>query len=74
MNREAAEKLKDKDRVIFKNGAPEACTGTVIETGYCAVKIKWDDGIIGIVRHEDGHMADIAPYSGDDTIVPPTPV
>jgi hypothetical protein len=32
--------------------------GKVIETGYSAVKIAWDDGQVGIIHHDD--MQDVS--------------
>lgn len=33
------------DRVRFKSKHPESePTGTIVEIGYCAVRIAWDDG------------------------------
>ena len=33
--------------------------GEVIEVGYCAVKIKWDNGQVGLVQHDDMTMIDL---------------
>lgn len=48
-----ARKLKIDDRVEIWAGSPDAAAGTVIETGYNAVKIKYDDGVIGVIHLRD---------------------
>jgi hypothetical protein len=63
MNTREAKKLKVGDRIILWAGKPSACTGTVIQTGYNAVKTKWDDGQIGII-HIDDHD-DVERYTGN---------
>jgi len=63
-----ASKLKVGARLLDRGMSAEACTGTVIETGYNAVKIKWDDGQVGIVRFHD--MEDMTRHIGDTRIVP----
>lgn len=63
-----AKKLKVGRRVIIWWGTPSACTGTVIETGYNAVKIEWDDGQVGIIHHNDHH--NVERYSSTQSIVP----
>jgi hypothetical protein len=45
-----AEKLKIGDRIEIWSGTDEAASGTVIETGYCAIKVKWDDELISIIH------------------------
>jgi hypothetical protein len=55
MDAKESKKLKVGDGVIFSDGV----TGTVIETGYNAVKIDWADGQLGcIVHHND--MQDVS--------------
>ncbi len=54
MDRKASERLKIGRRVQFIDGV----LGSVIETGYSAVKISWDDGQVGIIHHDD--MQDVS--------------
>lgn len=51
MKSQEAKELKLKDRVIWNNNKEDA--GTVIEIGYCAIKIEWDNGQTGILYPED---------------------
>jgi hypothetical protein len=50
MNEKQARKLKVSDRVVFESDKVE---GTVIEKGYAAAKIQWDDGQLGIIDNRD---------------------
>ena len=50
MNEQQAHKLRVTDRVLFLIDKVE---GTVIEKGYCATKIQWDDGELSIVDDRD---------------------
>src|SRR5262245_45339997 len=68
MQTKHAKKLKVGDRIQIWAGTPHHCTGTVIETGYSAVKTKWDDGEVGII-HMDDH-ANVERYDGDGQIIP----
>lgn len=56
MTRQEAEGLGPGDRVRFVPGAggdaAEACGGTVVEKGYNAAKVRWDDGAHGIVYYD----------------------
>lgn len=67
MNRKEADRLKINDRVQIWAGSPDACTGTVIEKNWCAAKINWDDGQIGIIHLND--MGNVTRHRGD-SIVP----
>ncbi len=49
MDSKAARRLKIGTRVRFSDGV----FGTVIETGYNAVKVDWEDGQVGIIHHDD---------------------
>jgi len=62
MDKKEAARLKIGDRVQIWAESPDACTGTVIETGYNAVKFKWDDQQIGIVHLND--MKEITRHRG----------
>lgn len=57
MNTKTARKLKVNQRVMWKNNPQDL--GTVIEVGYCATKILWDNGQISLVRHDDMHSIDL---------------
>ena len=52
MTTRESKRLKIGDRVVLGVWA-----GTVIDTGYAAVTIKWDDNQTGMVDHRD--MQDI---------------
>lgn len=52
-----AANLKVGDRVMWGGAASDL--GTVIDQGYCATTIKWDNGQTGIVHHNDFYV-DIA--------------
>lgn len=54
MDYKAAKRLTVGAQVRFSDGV----LGKVIETGYCAVKIAWDDGQTGIVHLDD--MQDVS--------------
>lgn len=54
MTSKDSKKLKTGAAVQFSDGV----AGTVIETGYNAVKIEWADGQIGIIHHDD--MQDVS--------------
>ena len=49
MTNSESKRLKPDDLVRFTDGV----RGRVIETGYAAVKVVWDDGQIGIIHHDD---------------------
>jgi hypothetical protein len=68
MDAKEAKHIKVDDRVVIWAESPDACTGTTIEVGYNAVKVKWDDGQIGIIHH--GDMSDVARHYGKASIVP----
>jgi hypothetical protein len=69
MDSKEAKKLKVGDRIQIWAGRPDMhCTGTVIETGYRAVKTRWDDGQIGVIHIHDHD--DVERYHGDVQIVP----
>ena len=46
-----AKKLRVGDPVIW--GTDKNDRGEVVETGYCAVKIKWEDGQLGVIDVRD---------------------
>lgn len=68
MTPKEAKSLKVGDRVQIWAESPDACTGTVIETGYNAVKFEWDDAQISALHLND--MADVARYYGKDRFFP----
>ena len=49
MTAEQSKKLKVADRVTW--AGDQADWGAVIETGYAAVKIRWNNGQTGIIDH-----------------------
>ncbi len=53
MNHADAKKLKIGERVEIFPSTKDACSGTVIEVGYNAVKIAWDDQTFGIIHFRD---------------------
>ena len=55
MDRKQSEKLLVGSRVRFSDGV----LGTVTDTGYSGVHIKWDDGQQGVIHHDD--MQDVSP-------------
>ena len=57
-----SKKLTISDRVQIWAESPDACTGSVIETGCNAVKVEWDDGQIGII-HRNG-LANVSTHHG----------
>lgn len=57
-NKEAA-KLKVGDRVMWNNNPQDL--GTVSEVGYCAVRIKWDNGQTGTTHLDDMDSVSRAP-------------
>ena len=57
MNARQAKKLKVGDKVMWQGSHTDL--GEVIEVGYCAVKIKWDNGQVGLVQHDDMTMIDL---------------
>lgn len=71
MDSKQAKKLKIGDRLLIWSDSPHACSGTVIETGYCAVKIKWDDEEIGVIHIND--MTNVSRFSGAVPITPLQP-
>lgn len=50
MNKKAAAKLKIEDRV---HDDRDDCPGTIIESNWMAVKIRWDDDMLTILHHDD---------------------
>jgi hypothetical protein len=68
MNAKDAKKLKVGDRIQIFAESPDACTGTVIEIGYNALKTEWDDGQIGVIDIHDHE--EVSRYYGTDKIVP----
>jgi len=51
MTRQQSEQLREGDRVFWKGDTSDA--GTVIEHGWAAVRIKWDNGQVGTIAHDD---------------------
>jgi hypothetical protein len=51
-----AKRLMVGDRVIWQGDKND--TGEVVEAGYCAVKITWDNGQVGVLHHND--MKDVS--------------
>lgn len=51
MNAAEAKRLKIGDALIWENDPGDR--GTVIEVGYCAVKIEWENGQIGVLHTND---------------------
>lgn len=68
MDTKEAAKLKVGDRLLIWADTEHACSGVVIETGYNAVKTRWDDGQIGVL-HMDDHVS-VSRYSGTIPIIP----
>lgn len=62
MTTKEASRLRVGDRVSTDSFPPdEHHTGEVIEVGYNAVKIEWDDRAIGIIHHADMEEFDHVP-------------
>ena len=61
-----SKKLTIGDRVQIWAESPDACTGSVIETGYNAIKVAWDDGQIGII-HRNG-LANVRTHHGGEIV------
>ena len=59
MNEPQARKLKAGDRVKWDNDPSDA--GSVIDTGYLAVTIAWDNGQTGTVHIADAARIELAP-------------
>ena len=57
MTTKEAKKLKVAERVKFSDGV----LGTIMETGYNAVKIAWDDGQVGVIHLDDMQEVERAP-------------
>jgi hypothetical protein len=68
MDSKEAKRLKISERVQIWAASPDACTGTVIETGYNAIKIRWDDGHVVAVHLEE--MKNVRRYHGNTPIIP----
>jgi hypothetical protein len=51
MDATASKRLKIGERVCWDED--ESDLGTVVETGYNAVKIQWENGQTGILHHND---------------------
>jgi hypothetical protein len=67
MDKKEVARLKIGDRVQIWAESPDACTGTVIEKNWCAAKIDWDDGQIGVIHLDD--MQNVTRHHGE-SIVP----
>lgn len=67
MNRKEADRLKINDRVQIWAESPDACTGTVTEKNWMAVKVEWDDKQTGTIHLND--MANVTRHRGE-SIVP----
>ena len=68
MNRKEADRLlKIGGRVQIWAESPDACTGTVTEKNWCAAKIEWDDGQVGVIHLDD--MEHVTTHRGP-SIVP----
>jgi hypothetical protein len=67
MIKKEAARLKIGDRVQIWAESPDACTGIVIETGYNAVKFRWDDHQVGVIHLND--MKEVTSHYGA-SIVP----
>jgi hypothetical protein len=61
MNAREAKRLRVGDRVTWGGNAEDR--GVVIEIGYCAVKIDWEDGQVGLIHHND--MRDVDRLAGE---------
>lgn len=62
--------FKEGDRVRFlePSRAEAGQLGTVIEAGYSAVKIRWDDGAISLLRFQDPAIDSIEAAGGPSSI------
>lgn len=65
--KEADRLLKIGDRVQIWAESPDACTGTITEKNWCAAKIEWDDGQVGVIHLDD--MKNVTKHYGP-SIVP----
>jgi preprotein translocase subunit YajC len=54
MDAKASKRLRPGDRVRFSDGV----AGEVVSTGSMAVEIKWEDGQLGCIHHDD--MQDVS--------------
>lgn len=59
MNATQAATLKVGDRVMWDRKPTDA--GTVVDTGYNAVTIKWDNGQTGTIHHRDADIIERLP-------------
>lgn len=59
MTSKESKKLKVGDAVVFSDGV----RGEVVDTGFNAVGIKWDDGQQGYIHHDDMQDVSLAPAS-----------
>lgn len=51
MDAKTAKTLKVGDRVIWDNNPGDR--GKVVEVGYCAVKVAWENGLVGTTDFRD---------------------
>ena len=63
MDRKAANKLKIGQRVEIWAGSPDACSGTITEKNWMAIKVEWDDGQVSIIHLDD--CQDVTPCPSD---------
>lgn len=68
MDKKAARKLRIGQRVEIWAESPDACSGTVTEKNWMAIRVEWDDGQVGIIHLDD--CRDVSSYYGIDPIVP----
>jgi hypothetical protein len=55
----AAKRLKPGDRVRWSYEG-DVSDGTVAEVGYCAVKVRWDDGVVSTYQFDGDGTAGVA--------------
>jgi hypothetical protein len=68
MDRKSANKLKIGQRVVIWEESPDACSGTITEKNWMAIKVEWDDGQIGIIHLDD--CRNVSPYLKAEPIIP----
>lgn len=54
MSKNELKKLKINDRLTYEEASVRN-NGIVTEVGYCAVRIKWDDGYTSTLRFNDDY-------------------
>lgn len=59
MTEQESRKLKVGDRVKFCDAFKPGHPGTVTDVGYYAVKVAYDDGIIGVTDHRDNGLLEL---------------